>query len=452
MDDLQLVRKVAEKVAECGGTAYFVGGYVRDKLLGKLNKDIDVEVYGIEPCVLENILSCFGEVVKCGVSFGVYNVKGYAIDFAFPRVERKVGVKHTDFEVSVAPYLSTEQASKRRDFTINAIMQNVLTGEIIDHWNGIADLKLGVIRHIDDNTFKEDVLRVFRAAQFAARFNFTIDAATGVLCSKLDLSVLSKERVFAEMCKALLKAEKPYLFFEWLKYIGQLDVWFPELDALIDAEQNKLYHQEGDVWRHTMLVLNAAAKRRDVVKNPLGFMLAALCHDMGKPYAKSVGVDGIVHTYGHEEVGVPIAERFLKRLTTDKKLIKYVLNMVALHMKPNIKAESKSKIKSTNKMFDQSVAPMDLILLAECDCEGKLPISGNNTVWLKERLDIYNAMMKKPYVMGRDLVDAGLEPCEMFTEVLAYAHKLRLAGVSKEHALSQVLWYARKCGCKRKDD
>lgn len=445
------INEIAEEASAKGGTVYYVGGYVRDKLLGRENKDIDIEVHNIEPSVFEAILSKYGEVMKIGASFGVYNVKGYDIDFAFPRTERKIGEKHTDFEVAIDPYVGLEKSTQRRDFTINALMENVLTGEIIDCWNGLSDLSARTIRHVDNKTFKEDSLRVLRAAQFSARFDFNIANETLGLCKQLSLSHLSRERVFAETEKALMRAENPSIFFNQLRRMEQLDYWFHELKALIDAKQNETYHQEGDVWEHTMLVLDEAAKFREKSKQPLLFMLSALCHDFGKTNSLSVDENGISHTYEHEISGLPIVEKFLGRLTTDKKLIRYVLNMTELHMQPNIKGKSKSRIKSTNKMFDKSVEPYDLILLAECDSRGKIPEGKINTNFLIERLDVFHKMMNEPYVTGSDLISAGFIPCESFSDILSYAHKLRLAGVNKEHALSQTIWYARKKGCARND-
>ena len=448
---INLIEIISEEVRSKGGTTYYVGGCVRDKLLGKPSKDIDIEVHNIEPSEFEKILSEFGEVTKIGASFGVYNVKGYNIDFSFPRTERKIGEKHTDFEVTIDPYIGLEQATRRRDFTINALMKNVLTGEIIDFWNGRADLQAGIIRHIDDETFIEDPLRVLRAAQFSARFGFDIALETLELCRHISLSELSRERIFTETEKALMKSDKPSIFFEQLRRMNQLDFWFPEIKTLIGAKQNEQYHQEGDVWNHTMLVLDEVAKLRDKAVNPLYFMLAALCHDFGKPTALSVDESGISHTFTHETVGLPVVKTFLERLTSEKTLIKYILNMTELHMQPNIKAENKSRIKSTNKMFDQSVEPHDLILLAECDSRGKIPEGNVNTEFLCERLGIYREMMKEPHLTGDDLIAAGFVPCKEFSDVLAYAHKLRLAGVNKEHALSQTVWYAKKKGCKRND-
>ena len=438
--------KLAEKVQEKGGCAYYVGGCVRDRILGIVNKDIDIEVHGVSVPDLEDILDGLGTRMEIGKSFGVYNLKGYDIDIALPRRERLIGTGHRDFEVTADPLMGTKEASKRRDFTINAMMEDILSGEIIDHFGGRHDLSKKILRHIDDDTFVEDPLRVLRAAQFAARFGLEIAPETLELCKGIDLSTLSRERVLTEMEKALLKAERPSVFFDKVREMEQLDVWFPEIKELIGVPQNIIYHQEGDVWIHTMMVIDEAAKRRDEAVYPLGFMMSALCHDLGKSVA-TVEVDGIFHAYEHEIVGLPIVKTFLQRLTNEKRLIAYVLNMTEFHMKPNKLAYDRSRIKSTNKLFDEAVEPLDLIKLAACDAKGKIPRAKDSEPFLTERYNLFKEIMSKPYVRGEDLIEAGFTPeksLDAFKEIMSYAHKLRLADVPKEAALKQVLAYGRK--------
>ena len=437
--------EIAEYVAEAGGRTFYVGGFVRDRLLGIENKDVDIEVHGIEPDVLYDILSKTGEPMTYGKSFGVYALKGEGIDIAMPRRERATGHGHRDFEVDVDPFIGTEAAARRRDFTVNALMQDVLTGEVIDHFGGQSDLAEGIIRHIDPETFVEDPLRVLRGAQFAARFGFEIAEDTIELCRGIDLSTLSKERVEEELRKALLKAEKPSGFFGALRAMDQLDVWFPELKQLIGVEQDPVFHPEGDVWTHTMEVIDRAAAFRDRVSDPYRFMMLALTHDLGK-IVTTEEVNGRIHAYGHEEEGLPLVDAFTTRLTGEKDIKEYLDNMVPLHMRPNVAAYSKPALKSTNRMFDAAQAPGDLIWFAQADrpvFAGSEEFSGD-TDFLTDRLKAYEETMAKPYVMGRDLIEAGFEPGDDFGEILAYAHKLRLAGIDKEPALKQVLAYARK--------
>ena len=444
-EEIDIAKKIAAEVSSFGGKSYFVGGCVRDELLGLEVKDIDMEVHGIEPEVLERILDSVGKRAEFGKSFGVYSIKGTHIDISMPRKESATGRGHKDFKVYIDPYIGEKRAAMRRDFTVCALMKNVLTGELCDFFGGLEDLRRGVIRHVNEASFAEDVLRALRAAQFAARFGFSVAPETLELCRAMDLSALARERVFEEMKKALLCAEKPSVFFEVLRNIGALTVWFPEPEALIGVEQNAKHHAEGDVWVHTMMVLDEAAKRREKAKKPLALMLAALTHDFGKAVCtESIG--GEIHAYGHEEKGLPIIETFLKRLTSEKELIADVLNLASLHMQPNTKAAHGSSVKSTNKMFWEAREPHDLILLALSDAYGKIAPRPffDTEPFLTERLAIYEEYMARPYVAGRDLVAAGLTPGEEFSEILAYAHKLRLAGIEKSSALKQTLAYARK--------
>lgn len=446
MTDMETAYALAEAVHNCGGCAYFVGGYVRDRLLGIDNKDIDIEVHGISPAQLEAILHGLGEPTAFGESFGVFGLKGCGIDIAMPRKEALRGRGHKDFDIFVDPFIGTRAAARRRDFTVNAMMQNVLTGEIIDCYGGRADLTAGILRHVCDESFPEDPLRVLRGAQFAARFGLTPAPETIALCRTMDLRHLPGERIEAELKKALLKSERPSVFFTVLREMEQLDLWFPELKALIGQEQHPTYHAEGDVWNHTMMVLDEAAKLRSKVQQPYAFMLSALCHDFGKAVSSEAAADGAVHAYGHETSGLPLAKQFLERITKETKVTEYVLNMVKLHMRPNIAAHSGVSVKSTNKLFDEAISPRDLICLALADDRGRISLkpAPSTEAFLMDRVAVYEEYMSRPYVMGKDLIAAGLTPGKDFSDILAYAHKLRLAGIPKDSALKQTLSYARK--------
>lgn len=445
--DLEMAHRIAKIINSRGGKVYYVGGYVRDKLIGRENKDIDIEVYGVTPDELKNILSSLGSVKTQGAAFGVYNLKGYDIDIAQPRKETTTGRGHKDFEVFVDPFISEENAAKRRDFTINAIMQNVLTNEIVDPYHGKADLAAGIIRHIDDKTFTEDSLRVFRAAQFAARFDFKLDPETKALIKTISVDTLSHERVYEEMKKALLKAEKPSIFFKTLRDTKQLNTWFPEIIPLIGCIQSNIHHPEGDVWNHTMIVLDEAAKMRDKASNAEYFMIAALCHDMGKPLCTTVDDNGNIHAYQHEQAGVTVAKQFLDRLNTDTKLCAYVLNMTANHMKPHHCFNKGSRIKTTNHMFDNILRPEDLCLLAAADISGRYSDSekvNREITYLFERLDIYNKRRKEPMVTGKDLIAIGLRPSPEFSEILMLARKMHFSGVDKTDVLKDIIAKHRK--------
>lgn len=434
-------KKLALLAASAGGRAYFVGGCVRDKLLGVESKDLDVEVHGIRPPELEAILDSIGGATKVGESFGVYKLLDCDVDVALPRTEASTGAGHRDFEVVVDPRLDVRNAARRRDFTMNALYEDVLTGEVIDCYGGMDDMKAGVIRHVDGRTFGEDPLRVLRAAQFAARFSMRVDDATVELCRGMRLSHLPSERVAEETKKALLKARRPSVYFRVLREMGQLDDWFGEVKALIGVEQNPCFHPEGDVFEHTTLVLDCAASCRDRASWSLGLMLSALCHDMGKPEATFRREDGRIVSYGHENAGAPIAKSFVARVFREKRLAKYVANMVGLHMRPGALLNSGASDKAFNRLFDESCCPADLCLLARADWEGST--GGEPFATVEDRLAghlrRFEELMAEPYVTGADLIAEGVAPGTEMGEVLKLAHKMRLAGVSKREALSQCL-------------
>ena len=443
--DIEMAKKLAERVRSCGGNAYYVGGYVRDKLLGIENKDIDIEIHGIDADSLAKILDSLGKRYTMGESFGIFALKGYGLDIAMPRRERAVGTGHRDFATFTDPHLGTYEAAKRRDFTVGALMMDILTEEVTDHFGGIEDLKNGILRHVCADTFTEDPLRVLRLAQFAARFEFTPTEETVSLCRTMDLSSLSRERVWEELRKALLKAKRPSIFFKVLRDTQRLGEWFPEVFDLIGVQQNPTYHAEGDVFTHTMMVLDEAAKYREEASDPFGFMLTALCHDFGKAVCTKT-IKGKLCSHGHETLGLPLVELFLLRLTNETRLVGYVLELTEHHMRPNAIAAFGSSVKATNKMYDSVSVPKDLFYFAKADHFGRICEKDSvfHEDFLLERLKIYEETMAEPHVTGKDLLAAGLKPTPQFSALLAYAHKLRLACVNKQEALRQTLAYARE--------
>lgn len=436
----ELVKQIALDIRQKGGTAYFVGGFVRDKFLGIENKDIDVEIFGVKPNELKEILSKYGEVNEVGSSFGIMMIKGLDIDFAMPRTEKKISNHHNGFEVEINPFMSLEEATKRRDFTINSIMQDIITGEIIDLWGGITDLNSKRIKHIDKNTFVEDPLRVLRACQFASRFNFYIDKETLDLCKTIDIKNLSKERVFEEMKKALIKSEKPSIFFNYLYEMNQLDYFFKEIKDLKSIPQSKIHHPEGDVWNHTLLVLDECSKLKFNSSNPVAFMLSGLCHDLGKINCTKIEESGKITSIGHDVIGVKLANNMLSRLTTEKNLIKYITNMTELHMRPNMLAKNNSSFKASRKMYLKSVNPNDLILLAKADHLGRatdIPY-GEYESWLRTRLEDFYSNCKEPLITGKDLIEMGYAPSKEFKDILNKCFNLQISGLSKTEIIKQL--------------
>ena len=260
--------RLRDVIVAAGGRAIAVGGCVRDGLLGHPAKDVDVEVYGLPLAQLEGALLGAGFVVHAvGRSFGVLKVDVTAgdarevIDVALPRTESKVGRGHRGFVVESDPFLSFEAAAARRDFTVNAMGVDLQTGALLDPWGGVADLEAGVLRHVSP-AFDEDPLRVLRGAQFCARFGLQPAKDTVVRCQHLraELPTLAVERVGEELKKLLVKGVWPSLGLQMLRATGALDALFPELAALIGCPQEPEWHPEGDVWVHTLMVTDEAAR------------------------------------------------------------------------------------------------------------------------------------------------------------------------------------------------
>lgn len=434
----QLIKNIAIDIASLGGETYYVGGFVRDLIMKKDSKDIDVEIYNITPNQLKSILNKYGKVDEVGAAFGILKIHGIDIDFAMPRSERKVSEGHKGFDVSVNPFMSKKEASMRRDFTFNSILKNVVNDEIIDLWGGIDDIENGIIRHINDNTFIEDPLRVMRACQFAARFNFKIANETIELCKSIDLSSLARERFLDEFKKGLTKSDTPSVFLDNLNLIGAID-FFPELKNLIGVPQNPVHHPEGDVWTHTKMVLDEAAKIRHLASEPFHFMMAALCHDMGKAITTTTS-DGKIVSNGHDKEGVQVAKEFLIRITNEKQLTNFVLDMVKNHMRPNMIVGSSDK--AVRKLIVDSCNISDLLLLAEADHLGRLNASdfSDNRVWLQKKVKSLSSKNNqiKPLVSGKDLIKIGVEPGKHMGFLLKVAFDMQLDGLNKIEIINTI--------------
>jgi tRNA nucleotidyltransferase (CCA-adding enzyme) len=333
------ILRLARAVGEAGGRALLVGGCVRDRLMGREVKDWDVEVYGVEPADLRLLLARFGRVNVVGEAFTVYKL-GQDVDVSIPRRERKTGRGHQGFYIEGDPSMSFEQAARRRDFTVNAILEDPLAdGEIIDPYRGREDIDAGLLRAIAPDTFVEDSLRVLRAAQFAARFGFDVEPATVELCRSIDLTDLPAERVWGELEKILLAAPRPSVGLAWLDRLNVTPQLFPALDALKGVRREPDSHPEEDVFVHTQLVCDRVRELVDDLDyaRRVTLMLSALCHDFGKPLTNSAaGAD--IPFLGHEELGVLPTGAFLdwlKVFTLDGYDVrKQVVALVGLHLKP----------------------------------------------------------------------------------------------------------------------
>lgn len=412
--DLALAKEIAKKVDEKGGHAYLVGGYVRDKMLGLENKDIDIEVHGVDVDVLRGILKSLGTLKEFGKSFGVFQLEGYGLDISLPRTEISTGNKHTDFTVVIDPMMGLEAAASRRDFTINAMMEDVLTGFVLDFFGGIKDIEEKVIRHVSSKTFVEDPLRVFRACQFAARFGFYIAPQTRGLCCGMELKSLAKERVFEELKKALLKSEKPSIFFrEYLTIThSRENYWFTFLDT---------FQKNGTLSEFSATIDNAA---QNIInsENPLEFMLtASMMKLINSPMDELNSV-----------------EKALKKVTNDNKIIKYVLRQVKALSWFDEMELYKATFYEINENLSKTPCKKDFALLKCCDSENRVSFK-DNLNYLEGKIAIFDELMTKPHVTGNDLIAAGLQPNKNFSNLLKSAHYFRMGGYSKERTLEIIL-------------
>ena len=433
---LEIATEIAQAVHERGGRALLVGGWVRDRLLGSASKDIDVEVYGVEPADLRATLERFGNVNAVGESFKVYKVAG--IDVAIPRRDSKVGTGHRGFEVTGDPHMTVEEAARRRDFTVNAIAFDPLTNEYLDPFDGRGDLlDRRTLRAVDATTFGDDSLRVLRGVQFAARFGLTMDDATRALARRIPLDDLPAERIWGEIEKLLLLAPRPSEGFALALELDVIRRTLPELEPLIGCPQEPEWHPEGDVWVHTLMVIDQARTRIDDLERPeqITVMLGAVCHDLGKP-ATTAFVDGRIRSLNHEQAGVAPTIAFLDRLnvqTIDRFDVRQqVLGIVANHLAPN--AFFKSKTPVGDGAFRRLAQKVNLELLARValsDCLGRtghFDCSGIH--WFLERaraLGVEHAP-PDPVVRGRDLLPLGVAPGPELGAILKEIYERQLDG------------------------
>jgi tRNA nucleotidyltransferase (CCA-adding enzyme) len=491
----QTLLHLATMVNENAGTAYSVGGSVRDDLLGIEAKDQDVEIFGIPEDKLARLLTEFAKVEQLnlsnvGKSFKVWKLRNESneeIDISLPRVDKKIGVGHKGFEITADPFTSVKLAASRRDITINAIYKNILTGELLDPFNGRDDLYgfdgenntgVPVIRMVDERAFAEDPLRVLRAIQFASRFGAVIDHDTKVEMLKADLSELPTERIWGELEKILMKSPKPSVGL-WHFAEGFLTpVLFPEIAELEAIPQDKHFHPEGNVLIHTMMAVDVAAellrKSVDVHGNfkttvgeqltypeRLTVLLAVLAHDFGKvsttdPTGGKLFWDepkpGVfiprprVTAHGHASAGIVPATAFLDRLnihTVDGFDVRgQVLKLVEHHLAPPqfYAAKEKDKNFGVAKALRHLAATgvrLDLLAIVSlADMLGR-SVPKQERIRSRDIIDWFEIgagtlgvtkSAPEPLLKGRHLIALGVKPGPEMGDILKTAYQLQLDG------------------------
>ena len=437
------VLDLSRSISNAGGRALLVGGCVRDMVRGVQPKDWDLEVYQLAPPKLREVLDKYGPVNVVGEAFTVYKL-GHDVDVSLPRRERKAGRGHRGFIIDGDPSMTIEEATRRRDFTINAILLDPLTGEIIDPFSGKKDLENGILRVVSAETFAEDSLRVLRAAQFAARFELNIDDETVAICRQIDVTDLPPERIWGEIEKLLLGAHRPSIGFDWLHRFGALETLFPELASLIGVPQDPDWHPEGDVFIHTLLTIDRARELTDDLPyaKQVTVMLAALAHDFGKK-ATTEFLEGHWRSRGHEEAGVEPTETFLKRLnihTLDGYDVRgQVIALVREHLKPGEFYKKRQEV--GEGAFRRLARRCELDLLyrvARADSLGRnaewVPkekwYDAEAQEWFLERareLEVTQAA-PAPILLGRHLLELGMEPGPRMGEITRAIYEMQMDG------------------------
>jgi len=435
-------------VRDAGGRAICVGGVVRDRVIGRGSKDLDIEVFGIPQENLLPLLQTLGKVVPAGAAFPVYKVGD--VDVALPRRESKTGRGHKGFTVEGDHTMSFAEAARRRDFTINAIGWDPLTDEYLDPFDGREDLRRRVLRVVDPATFADDSLRVLRALQFAARFDLTMEAESARICSQIALDDLPAERLWGEFEKLLLQAARPSIGFTLARELGVIHQLLPELEKLYDCPQDPEWHPEGDVWTHTLMVIDQARELNADLDRPrlATVMLGAVCHDLGKPVTTAT-IDGRVRSPNHEAMGVEPATRILNRLNVNTldgfDVRAQVLGLVAEHLRPM--AFFKARDTVTDGAFRRLAQKVDLELLtrfARADCNGRTgAFDCSGIEWFIERARTLGVEHKPPapILLGRHLIEMGVTPGPRMGEILRAIYELQLDGhvASIEQAKASAL-------------
>jgi len=421
--------------------AYFVGGGVRDWLLGSVNKDFDIEVFGVSYEQLERALARWGRTDLVGHSFGVVKLRtraGRTFDFSIPRRDSKVAPGHKGFEISFDPVITPHDAAARRDFTINALMFDPRRSEILDFFGGREDLRNRILRHTS-GAFVEDPLRVLRGMQFAARFDLRAAPETIELCRdiKPGYRELAVERVREEWFKWAEKSVKPSC---GLRFLAETE-WvehFPEIHALIGTPQDPEWHPEGDVFTHTCHSLDALVKlpgwQAADTDSRIVVALAVLAHDFAKPpTTREEMKDGRLRiaSPGHEEAGGPLAVQFLERINAPTAIRERVVPLVANHL-AHLQTLSDRSVRRLARRLEPATI-QELLLVITADQFGRPPkpsVISESVLALQAKAAELQVQRRAPIpiLMGRHLMELGFKPGKEFGVILDAAFDAQLEG------------------------
>ncbi len=464
------VLRLAESVRDAGGRALLIGGAVRDRLLQRRPTDFDIEVYGLAPQVVSDIADTLGTAKDVGKAFGVLEVRpserrsaeagakaDLTLHISLPRRESKVAPGHRGFAVGVDPAMTPEDAARRRDFTMNAIAEDPLTGDILDPMQGRADLENGILRVVDGEHFGEDPLRVLRAAVFAAQFELTIDPDSEkiIRATVPSLHDLHRERIGEEWRKLLTRPVQPSRGLALLMDWGVFNVLHPEFHALAGTQQNSAWHAEGDVWTHTRLAVDVAAQlvreQQFDADTQWIVLLATLCHDLGKA-TTTVERDGVLRSAGHDAATVKPTRTFLTAIAAGKKTTECVVRLVREHLQPLHFSQAQKQGERVGDgrfvALARRLSPATLFLLslvAEADHRGRGTSPEAETPALvaefrarAEALGMLHAV-PEPILTGADLAALGIPSGPIYGTILRAAERLREEhDMTREDLLAQL--------------
>lgn len=402
-------RALANILTEAGHTAYFAGGCVRDKLLDRVPKDYDIATSATP----SEVLKLFPGSNEVGANFGVVIVKhqGHHIEIATFRTD---GSYKDGRRPDSVIFSTPEEDAQRRDFTINGLFEDPVTGQIIDHVGGMADLDARLIRAIGDaeQRFQEDALRLLRAIRLSTTLSFPIEPLTlaAIQSNAHLLDKISPERIRDEFSKIIASPNRRQ-GLELLVESGLISHFMPEVMPLIGCEQPPQWHPEGDVYVHTSIMLEILE-----ADAPLTLCLAVLLHDIAKPPTQTTDPDGRIRFNGHDALGAEMAETILTRLKYPNAVIRDVVHMVSRHMQfMNVKQMRKAKLK---RFMSEPTFPQEMEL-HRVDCASSNGFT-DNYEFLNEKSDEFatEPLIPPPLITGKDLIEKGLQPGPRFKEIL----------------------------------
>jgi poly(A) polymerase len=416
---------IVRNLQEAGYQAYFVGGCVRDMILGREPADFDVAT----DAAPDEVMRIFPETYAVGAKFGVVLVPASSPNANENEVV-EVATFRSDIGYSDGRHPDQVRYSKdpredveRRDFTVNGLLLDPIADEVLDFVGGRKDLDAGIIRAIGDpqRRFAEDKLRILRAVRFAARFGYAIEPLTFAAIQKLapQIHQVSRERVRGELTKMLTEGHARDAFL-LLDETGLLREILPEISAMKGVEQPPQFHREGDVFVHTLLLL-------DKLPRPCPATLAwgALLHDVGKPATFRIAPDRIRFD-GHVDVGVKMAEEMCQRLRFSNDDAGQILALVGNHMRF---AQAQQMKESTLKKFMRMPRFEEHLELHRLDCQASHgDLTSFNFVREKMLAMPAEVMRPAPLITGDDLIDAGYSPGPQFKEILAAIEDGQLEG------------------------